>query len=355
MGRLNNRHDLFDDNERDDTVGDNMKRQIKVFSIGALVFVLIISILGLLFGSLYNVGEGEVGVKFAKFGPNKGFSSTELSQGYGFKMPFRDRVITMTFRTQTVSFNADGTGDYGVITPKDSNGINYNIDVTIRYKIDPTQASEFIEQKGAGVEAMTTLLATAVRGDSTRGVLGKYPQEDIPEHRTAIAEEIRTVLQKRINKEATGKLKPGFITIEAVDLRNVLFDPRIEEAIVNKQTQKQIAEKKEYELQQAEMEKKIAIVQAEKNKEANILMAEGEAKAVLLVATAKAEGITKVNIAYQQMPASYVQVKFAEAIKPTDKIYLGFDSLGGNSMNFFDINQATGLVYEKKVVTEGGK
>ena len=117
------------------------------------------------------------------------------------------------------------------------------------------------------------------------------------------------------NQEATGKLKQDFIVIEAVDMRNVQFDPRIEEAIVNKQTQKQVAERKEYELQQAEMQKKIEIVNAEKAREAQILVAQGEAAAILSIATAKAAGIDKVNRAYQGMPKQYVEVKQAEALQ----------------------------------------
>ena len=306
--------------------------------------IAVIFVMSIIFGSWYNVGEGEVGVKFSKFGSEKGFSPNELAQGWGFKMPFRDRIITIPFRTQEVGFFGDDTrGTYSAIIPKDKNGINFNVDMTVRYQIDPTQASEFVEQKGEGLAAMEKILATAARADSTRGVFGKYAQEDVPEQRIAIALEIKDVLQKRIDLEATGKLKPGFIIVEAVDVRNIAFNPKIETAIIEKQTQKQVAERKEYELEQAIKDKEIAIVNANKTKQAKILVAEGEAEAVLVLATAKAEGIQKVNDAYQDMPNEYVQVKYAEAIKPTDKVYFGFESLGGNTMGFLNYNEVAGL------------
>jgi regulator of protease activity HflC (stomatin/prohibitin superfamily) len=259
-------------------------------------------------------------------------------------MPFRDKVYDIPFRTQTIGFyGAAERGQYSAIQPKDSNGINFFVDVTVRYRLDPTQASEFIEQKGEGTKTMETLMATAVRADSTRGVFGQYPQEDVPEMRMEIALEIADVLQKRLDTEATGKLKPGFITVEAVDLRNVQFDSRIEEAIVNKQTQKQVAEQKQYELQKEQTEREIELVRADKEKQARILRAQGEAEAILQVNLAKAKGIEAVNRAYRNMPEQYVKTKFAESIKDNDKIIFGLDSLAGSGLNFLDTGRMAGL------------
>lgn len=322
--------------------------KIITLSIAALLIILV---LALAFGAWYNVPEGEVGVLFYKFGPGKGFNPNELGQGWGFKVPFKDKVYTIPFRTQMIGFygGTEDRGTYAAIQPKDLNGINFFVDVTVRYRLDPTQASEFIEQKGEGVAAMEQLLATAVRADSTRGVFGKYAQEDIPEHRIEIAKEIQKVLQERINFEASGKLQPGFITIEAVDVRNVQFDNRIEEAIVNKQTQKQIAEKKEYELQQEQKEREIELVRADKEKQAKILRAEGEADAIWKVAEAKAKGIQAVNDAYQSMPNAYVQTKFAESIKENDKIIFGLDSFADGGLNFMDVGKVAALYSSEQV------
>ena len=78
-----------------------------------------------MFGSWYNVGEGNVGVMFKKFGTTQGFQPQELGQGWGMKMPFRDRVIQIPFRTQTIGFygGTEQRGTYAAIQPKDKNGI----------------------------------------------------------------------------------------------------------------------------------------------------------------------------------------------------------------------------------------
>ena len=310
---------------------------------GAVVVILCIVGLFVLFGSWYSIPEGYVGVMFHSFGAGQGFDTTSLQQGWGLKAPFRDRVYSIPFRTQSIGFYGatEEKGSYGSIQPKDKNGITFDVDVTIRYSLDPTQAPAFIEQKGEGIAALEAILSTAVRADSTRGVFGKYAQEDVPLQRDDIAIEVKQTLQKRIDSEATRNLKPGFITIEAVDIRNIKFNAQIEDAIVNKQKTKQVAEQKTYELQQAETQKKIVLVQADQDKQAAILRAEGEGEAIKLVAFAKASGVNAINLAYQNMPAAYVQTQAYQSIKANDKIIIGLDSIvkEGSSIGFTDMNK----------------
>lgn len=301
----------------------------------------IVAVLVVIFGSWYNISDGNVGVKFKTMGANKGFDYNELPQGFGLKIPFVEKVWEMPFRTQTVGFYGgdEERGQFGAITPKDKNGINYQVDVTIRYRLDPTQVAEFMEQKGRDQGSVEALIATAARADSTRGVFGQYAQEDVPQQRIAIAQEIRDVLQKRLDSEASGKLKAGFISVEAVDIRNVEFNDKIEQRIIEKQTKLQEAQQKEYEKQIATANQEIEIINAERDKQAKILRAEGEAESIKAVAFAKAKGVEAINKAYQDMPASYVYTKAFEAIKETDKMYFGFDSLAGNQLSFLDMNQ----------------
>ena len=313
-----------------------------IMSVVAIIFVVVIII-----GGFYNVPAGHVGVKFNKIGANKGFDYDELPQGFGLKLPFVQSVWDMPFQTQTIGFYGSGEerGTYSAIAPKDKNGIDFHVDITVRYRIDPTQAAEFMEQKGKGVAAMEQLLATAVRADSTRGIFGQYAQEDVPNNRIEIANEIRRVLQERINQEASGKLKEGFITIEAVDVRNVQFNDKIEERIIQKQVKLQEAQEMKYKLEIADKAREIELIDADRDKQAAIIRAEGEAEAIKVVAFAKAEGIQRVNDAYKGMPKEYVYTKFAEAIKDTDKVYLGFESLGGGMLPILDVNQVMGAKY----------
>lgn len=302
--------------------------------------VAIIAVIVMIFGGFYSVPGGSVGVKFVKWGDAKGFRATELPQGFGLKIPMRDQVYSMPFRTQEIGF-FETNGES--IVPKDSNGINFRTDLVVRYRLDPTQAAEFCEQKGCTVAAMTGILRTAARADSTRGVLGQVPQEDVPKQRIELAVQIKDTLQKRIDQEASGRLKPGFIVIESVDLRNINFNERIEQRIVEKQVRLQEAQEMEYRLEIQEKEKDRKIIEAEGVKQSQILQAEGKAQAILLEATAKAEGIQKVNDAYQDMPAAFVSTKWAESIQTNDKIIFGLENMGGNLLPFLDVNEVAAL------------
>lgn len=336
---------------------------------GIIILVIIIICLMVLigvFGAMYNVPAGNVGVMYSSYGAHKGFNPTELSQGWGFKTPFVQHVYTITFQTQSIGFygGTEERGTYAALAPKDKNGITFSVDITIRYRLDPTQASEFIEQKGQGIQAMETLLSTAARADSTRGIFGQYAQEDVPLQRIEISQQIKKILQERIDSESSGKLKPGFIIVEAVDIRNIDFNDQIEQRIIQKQTRLQEAQELVYkldianktrtmELINADRDKQVNILKAEGQKQVAILQAQGEALSVLMVAGAKANATKLLSNAYQDMPASYVAVKYAEAIKPTDKIFFGLNELGGNNINMLDINKLMALQAQRSNITTG--
>lgn len=313
----------------------------KAIIFGIVVVALIVIVVVVLMGSWYNIPEGNVGVLFDK---RSGFDYNEKPQGWGLKVPIVQTMHRIPFRTQEIGFYGDaGRGQYGTITPKDKNGISFSIDITVRYSLDPTQAAEFIEQKGSGVAAMESVLVTSTRSEAVRGVLGQENQEDIPAKLDELAVKVREQLQARVDREATGQLKAGFIRIESVDLRKIDYNDQIELKIQEKQQAKQEAEKQQYILEEAEYKKKIELTNADRDKLAAILRAQGEAEAILTVATAKAEGIQKVNLAYQNMPIEYVYVQYAQALKSTDKVILGIESLTPNTLPILNVNQLAGL------------
>ena len=90
----------------------------------AMIFILVVIVI-LFFGAFYSIPKSHVGVKFTKVGGDRGFSPHELPQGFGLKKPFIDTVYDMPFSTQTVYFCGDEDCDYGKLTPKDKNGINF--------------------------------------------------------------------------------------------------------------------------------------------------------------------------------------------------------------------------------------
>lgn len=314
--------------------------QLPIKGLSGLAILLLVFVL--IGAFIYNVPKGSNGCIFSKF---TAWDYTEKDQGLHLKIPLFEDVTRVSFQTRTLGVHKDGKGEKAVLTPKDKNGINFNVDVTIRYKLQEAQICEFVEQKGRNPEAV---LLTALRSDSTRGVFGKYAQEDVPQNRMEIAKEITKVLQEKINQETSGRLQEGFIVIERVDLRNIEFNQRIEERIIAKQEKLQEAQEMEYKLMTADKTREMEIINADRDRQTSILRAEGTAQAILIEASAKAEGIQKVNNAYQQMPREYVEVKYAEALKELastgNVIVMDLGRFqGGTNIGFMDYNQLMGI------------
>ena len=313
-------------------------------------------IIGLvLFSSVYYVGGGERGVMFRKAIGPVGYDLVELNEGFGFKMPILHSVTSLNVRTQSLGlYSKDNSerGEYTVLTPKDKNGVNFEQDITIRYRLDANQAAEFLKSKGKSTD---DIVVTAIRS-TAREILGTYSQENLPKIKGNLSEDIQIALQERIDAEAFGDLKPGFIIIEAVDLRDTNFNDEIEAAIIKKQGALQAAQQKEYDRMGAEETKKIAILVAEGEKQAAILKAQGEAEGILVVAEAKADGLRQINLASQGLSQAYVSMKYAEALGKNaengNAMIVDIARFGGNNIGLMEWNEMMTTPIVKTAVEE---
>jgi len=320
-------------------------RMIISSTIVSFAAVIILLIFAIFLGAWFYVPGGSNAVVLNKIELNgvKGYQDSEYSEGFYLKYPIVQSATNINYRTQTVNFCNPETSPntkchYGPLVPKDINGVNFYVDVTVRYHMNQSQIAEFVRYKGNMAQA-EELLKTAARADSTRSVFGEQAQEDVPALREELNAMIMEKLQERVDIEAIGSLQPRFIIIEAVDIRNIDFNDEIEKRIIEKLKKKQLAEEKVFDIIVANRTREEQVILADKDRLSMVIKANGTAQAILLEATAKAEGIEKINKAYQDMPEAFVYTKFAEAIQPTDKVYFGFDSLGGNQLNFLDMNQ----------------
>lgn len=286
---------------------DNTVKAVVSFLVVAIV---VIGFIVFVSSVLVKVPAGHVGVKFDKMAGGVQLEEFNGGQeGWGLKVPIMQSVTKMDVRSQTKEYRGEQA-----VTPKDVNGVNFQWDMVIRYKLDPAQAAEVYKTKGS--DYALSIIGTSLRSRA-REVLGEYAQEEVQTERMRVAEEIRIAVQRRVDQEAENIdiLKPGFLIIESIDLRDLNYNPQIEQSIITKQKQLQTAQQKVYELQQVVKEKEIVETKAEAQRNKLVLEAEGRAQAVLLEGEARAKAIELVNDAYQSMPESYVNVKYAEALK----------------------------------------
>lgn len=313
-----------------------------------IIVIIVLIVVALLGGLIYYIPGGSQGAIFNKIGSDRGYNLVEMPEGFGMKIPILQGIESLPYRTQTVSFCNENKEsqvcDYPAITAKDKAAISFSIDVTVRYSLERDQVSEFVKHKGTSVKDMNNLIVTAARADSTRGVFGNYAQEDLPTLVNEITPIIQKRLQERINEEATGDLRSGFIKIEAIDMRNVAFAPEIEQKIIQKQQKFQAAEEKVFDITIANRTREEYIINADRDKQSAILRAEGEAEAIKKVGFAKADATQKLNDAYQDMPATFVSSKWAESINDNDKIIFGLDNMGSGVLPIIDVNEMTGML-----------
>jgi regulator of protease activity HflC (stomatin/prohibitin superfamily) len=297
----------------------------------------------------YYVPGGSQGAMFNRIEIDgiKGYVPTELGEGADLKIPFFQSVTKLSYKTQQVNFcdqdkNPKMDCHYGPLVPKDINGINFEVDMSIRYHVAKDQVVEIIQQKG-NMKAVENIIKTAARADSTRGVFGQYDQEDIPNKREEVSEKIFEKLQERINLEASGNLALDYVKIESLDVRNIAYDKDIELAIITKEKKKQVADAKIYDIQLANRTREEELINADRDRQAEIIRAEGTANATLMKGLAQAETVLAANNAFKGMSPAYVLTKAYDSIKSTDKMIIGLDSLTseGNSIMMFDPSRFT--------------
>ena len=213
------------------------------------------------------VPVGHRGVIFDRI---RGGVQTEhvLHEGLNFVNPFTTSVILFDVRSQTHTMsNAAQEGQVegaDGITIKSFDGQNVDIDVSIRYSIDPERVA--ILYQTLGTEYVAKVLLPTVRS-AVRDVFSEYPADDIY---SAKREEIATELEELVRKEV---LDRGILVDELL-LRNIQFTPEYFAAIENKQIEQQAALRKQYELEIAGKEAEVARISAEGEAKANDIRGE---------------------------------------------------------------------------------
>ena len=123
-----------------------------------------------------------------------------------------------------------------------SNGLQINIDATIRYHLLPDQIVALHEQ--IGPEYYDKILAPLLRSDARR-VFGSYTPEEIYSTK-------REVIEREIREGLEAKLAGKHIALEAVLVRNVELPDAIRRAIDEKLAAEQDVLKMKYVLQVAQ-------------------------------------------------------------------------------------------------------
>ncbi|NIA23735.1 MAG: prohibitin family protein [Proteobacteria bacterium] len=212
------------------------KKLVTIITISVLVLILIIA-------SIRIVPPGYVGVKVLLGNVSK----TVLPNGLHLVVPIVN-VVKMNVRTQAytmskMSSEGQKRGDDAIRTLS-KDGLQINLDVTIWYRLIPSEAARVYQT--IGPYYITKIVRPAIR-TAIRDVTVKYAVVDIySEKRAEVTSEIKNELDKAFEKRG--------VVCERVLLRNVELPQKIRTSIQEKLSAEQDAQKMEFVLQKEKKE-----------------------------------------------------------------------------------------------------
>lgn len=255
-----------------------MKRLVWVFP---ALFVLF-----LLLNPFVTVGAGQRAVLFSLRG---GTLSRQLGEGTHIIVPFIQKPVFYDVRSQTYTMSATNwegeiKGDDS-LTALTSDGQEVNLDVSVRYH--PNADKIFQLHQRVGPDFANKIIRPAARS-ATRVVFAEYPVGDVFSTK-------RELIAQRITDNLRKSLGQSDIILDEVLLRDLRFSSTYAAAIQAKQIAQQNAQRMQYVLLRAQIEKQIQILEAQ-----------GEARSIQLRGRAIAQNSRVVQYEYARKIAPNV-------------------------------------------------
>ncbi|ERG98295.1 MAG: SPFH domain, Band 7 family protein [Haloquadratum sp. J07HQX50] len=273
--------------------------QQKAVSVGFALLLVVGLLAGLL--AYRQVPEGSAGVE-KEWGAVTG---TTLTPGAHWKVPVMTTIQSVDIRPRTYTMSAtEGEGDRtraDSITVKTVNGSSVDVDVTIRYRINPSEADTFVEDWNQEQQMEELLIRPTIRtvlrdeasGLQTTGTNAIYTQTG----RAALEGAALEALRLEFEDEP--------ITLESVQIRNINLPDQIDQTL----------DRKEQAKQEIEVEKE-KIRQEEARAEQRIVQAEADAEAIEI----RGEALRENQVVLEQ--------RYIEALKEGETVYVPTDSGG---------------------------
>jgi prohibitin 2 len=252
-----------------------------------LVWIAAVVLLALLIANpLVTVGAGQRAVLFSLAG---GTLSRQLGEGTHLVVPFVQRAVFYDVRTQTytmseVSWEGEVHGDDS-LTALTSDGQEVKIDISVRFH--PEASKIWRLHQRVGPDYVGKIIRPEIRSQ-VRIAIAEFPVGDVYSSK-------RELVQQRISERLSKSLRENDIIVDEVLLRNVQFSPAYAAAIEQKQIAQQNAQRMQYVLQKAELEKR-----------QKILEAQGDARSIQLKGHAIAQSARVVEYEYARKIAPNV-------------------------------------------------
>lgn len=228
-----------------------MKNRLIIF--GVVGFVILMVVLVLANSTFLTIDAGKRGVLFRPFG---GGINKEMVYKPGFHViaPWNSMYV---YDVREVQLEES-------MTVLSSNGLNINLDITVRVNPSFTKVGELHERFGENY--LASLVRPEVRS-AVRKIIGRYKPEELYSTK-------RDEVQGLISEDLEKTLTTNFIDLKAILIRDIKLPEKVRRAIEEKIEAEQKALKYEYILAQERKEKERILIEASAKSEANAILTE---------------------------------------------------------------------------------
>lgn len=193
----------------------------------------------------------------------------DVTPGADFKAPWVS-LVTYDTRNQQVLFggsaDANGSADNGSqITIQDREGVTANIDISVRYSVDPGSVTEIYKKYQTQENFVSRFIENDIRA-GVRTVPAQYGTLELLNNRAKAEKEITEYLEARWNKQG--------VKVETVSLQEIRYSSDVTARFDDAQASRIKVEQARAELEATEVSAQQKIVQAEAEAEANRKLAE---------------------------------------------------------------------------------
>lgn len=285
---------------------ENNKINAKTIIIDA---VIVIALLITLFGSIYTVNEGHVGIV-------KRFSEAraQVSPGLHFKVPLIDSVEEIEVRTRKNEEKmASSTQEQMPVT----------VVVSVNWTVEKSAALDLFRQYGGLSQFEQRILDPRFRS-ATKGVIPKFSAEQLIQDRASTIQ----LIERNLIEE----MKDFPVVVDNIQIENIVLPKKYIASIETKQTEKNLADAEKHKLARQNLLAQQDVNTAKAKADGITLVAIAEAESIRIKGLAEAQAITAKAKALGNNP---LIVKLTEAQNWDGK--LPATILGSSNMPILDM------------------